>query len=150
MRISVYFISCCIFLNLASFGQNGIQQNNDTDTERDPGFLYAFTEASKLLLFQDYGRALGLFNECLKYEPRSAAVRYQMAQIYIKAGDMTSARNYSRSAYLLEPGNEWYAMQLASVYQASRMADSAIVVYKSLIKGSKRGFESFFQDSFIV
>jgi Tfp pilus assembly protein PilF len=113
----------------------------------DPGFLYAFTEASRLLLFQDYGRALGLFNECLKYEPGSAAVNYQLAQIYIKAGDMTSARNFSRTAYRIEPGNEWYAMQLASVYQASRMADSAIVVYKSLLKGSKEDLNLFFRIS---
>ena len=84
MKISVIFISFCIFLNIASFGQNKIQQNNSEDSDRDPGFLYAFTEASRLLLFEDYGRALSLFNECLKYEPRSAAVHYQLAQIYIK------------------------------------------------------------------
>jgi predicted Zn-dependent protease len=107
------------------------------DSDRDPGFLYAFTEASRLLLFEDYGRALSLFNECIKYEPRSAAVHYQIAQIYIKAGDMTTARNFSRSAHLIEPDNVWYAMQLASVYQVSHMADSAIFVYKALLKGSK-------------
>jgi tetratricopeptide (TPR) repeat protein len=114
-----------------------IQEKSNTDSDRDPGFLYAFTEASRLLLFEDYGRALSLFNECIKYEPRSAAVHYQIAQIYIKAGDMTTARNFSRSAHLIEPDNVWYAMQLASVYQVSHMADSAIFVYKALLKGSK-------------
>jgi Tfp pilus assembly protein PilF len=145
VRISVFFISFCIFLNLASFGQNRIQQNNTMDSERDPGFLYAFTEASRLLLFEDYGRALSLFNECLKVEPGSAAVHYQLAQIYIKAGDMTTARNFSRTAHLIDPGNTWYAMQLASIYQASRMIDSAIVVYKSLLNGSKEDLNLFFR-----
>ena len=145
MKISVVFISVCIFLNIASFGQNKIQQNKGEDSERDPGFLYAFTEASRLLLFEDYGRALSLFNECLKYEPRSAAVHYQLAQIYIKAGDIASARNFSRTAHLIEPDNEWYAMQLASVYQASRMADSAILVYQSLLKGSKEDLNLWFR-----
>jgi tetratricopeptide (TPR) repeat protein len=145
VRISVIFISLCIFLNLASFGQNKIQQNSNQDSEKDPGFLYAFTEASRLLLFEDYGRALSLFNECLKYEPGSAAVHYQLAQIYIKAGDFASARNFSRNAYLIDPDNVWYAMQLASIYQAGRMEDSAILVYKSLLKGSKEDLNILFK-----
>jgi tetratricopeptide (TPR) repeat protein len=145
VRISVIVFSFCIFLNIASFGQKKIQQNSNQNAETDPGFLYAFTEASRLLLFEDYGRALSLFNECLKYEPRSAAVHYQLAQIYIKAGDYSSARNFSRNAYLIEPDNVWYAMQLASVYQASRMEDSAILVYKSLLKGSKEDLNLLFK-----
>ncbi len=108
-------------------GRKVFNQNGNEDSERDPGFLYAFTEASRLLLFEDYGRALSLFNECLKYDPKSAAVHYQLAQIYIKAGDMNSARNFSRTAHLIDPDNFWYATQLASIYQASRMADSAIL-----------------------
>jgi Tfp pilus assembly protein PilF len=137
VRRSVIFIAIGIFLNVTSFGQKRIQIDNMEDSTRDPGYLYAFTEATKLLLFEDYGRALNLFRECLKYEPGSAAVHYQIAQIYFKAGDIASARNYSRKAHLLDPLNTWYAMQLASVYQASRMGDSAIYVYKSLLKGSR-------------
>jgi tetratricopeptide (TPR) repeat protein len=144
VRISVIFITICIFFNVTAFGQKKIQQSL-TDSEQDPGYLYAFTEASRLLLFGDYGRSLSLFNECLKYEPGSAAVHYQLAQIYIKAGDMTSARNFSRTAHLIEPGNTWYAMQLASVYQASRMPDSAIVVYNSLLKGSREDMNLLFR-----
>lgn len=145
VRITFIFISFFIAFNIASFGQERIQQNGGVDSDRDPGFLYAFTEASRLLLFEDYGRALSLFNECLKYEPRSAAVHYQLAQIYIKAGDITSARNFSRTAHLIEPDNVWYAMQLASVYQAGRMVDSAILVYKSLLKGSKEDLSLLFR-----
>ncbi len=132
-------------MSISSFGQKGIQQNGNDDSERDPGFIYAFTEASKLLLFEDYGRAMSLFKECLKYEPHSAAVHYQLAQIYIKAGDMTSARNFSRNAHLIEPDNIWYASQLATIYQVSRMADSAIFVYKSLLKGSKEDLNLLFR-----
>ncbi len=79
--------------------------------------------------------------------PGSAAVNYQIAQIYIKVGDMASARNFSRKAYRIEPDNVWYAMQLASVYQANRMADSAIFVYKSLLKGSKEDLNLMFRIS---
>jgi len=130
---------------MASFGQEKIQQSNEGDSEKDPGYIFAFTEASKLLLFEDYGRALSLFKECLKYEPRSAAVHYQLAQIYIKAGDIISARNFSRKAWSLEPDNVWYAMQLASVFQASRMPDSAIRVYKSLLKGTRDDLNLLFR-----
>ncbi len=131
VRRSVIFISFCLFLNVSSYGQKRTQPGSNED------FLYVFTEATKLFLFEDYSRALGLFNECLKIEPKNAAVHYQLAQIYIKAGDINSARNYSRSAHLLDPANTWYAMQLGSIYQAGRMEDSAILVYKSLLKGSK-------------
>jgi Tfp pilus assembly protein PilF len=145
VRISAIFIWIGIFVNIACFGQNRIIQNNTEDSVRDPGYLYAFTEATKLLLFEDYGRALSLFNECLKYKPGSAAVNYQIAQIYIKVGDMGSARSFSRKAYRIEPDNVWYAMQLGSVYQANRMGDSAILVYKSLLKGSREDLNLMFR-----
>ena len=135
-----HFFECCLLWAEKEFNQNDVG-----DSVRDPGYLYAFTEATKLLLFEDYGRALSLFNECLKYEPRSAAVNYQIAQIYIKVGDMASARNFSRVGHTIEPDNVWYAMQLASVYQANRMADSAILVYKSLMKGSKEDLNLLFR-----
>jgi len=145
VRFSIIFISLYLFLGISCFGQKKIQQGSIADSERDPGFLYAFTEASRLLLFGDYGRALSLFSECLKYEPRSAAVHYQLAQIYIKAGDMTTARNFSRTAHLIDPGNVWFAMQLASIYQASSMADSAIFIYKSLLTGSRDDLNLLFK-----
>lgn len=145
MRFSVFFISFCILFNVVSFGQKKIQQNNNDDSEKDPGYIYAFTEASKLLLFEDYGRALSLFTECLKYEPRSAAVHYQLAQIYIKAGDINSAKKFARNAHRLDPENTWYAMQLASVYQAGRLPDSAILVYKSLLNGSRDDLNLLFR-----
>ena len=132
-------------MSISSFGQKSIQSIGNEDSERDPGFLYAFTEASRLLLFEDYGRALNLFNECLKYDPKNAAVHYQLAQIYIKAGDMNAARNFSRTAHLIDQNNFWYATQLASIYQASRMADSAILVYKSLLKDTKEDLNLFFR-----
>jgi tetratricopeptide (TPR) repeat protein len=145
VRIKIAFISFCIFLNIASFGQKKIQPYVGLDSEREAGFVYAFTEATRLLLFEDYGRSLSLFNECLKYKPQSAAVHYQLAQIYIKAGDYTSARGFSRTAYRSDTTNVWYAMQLASVYQACRMEDSAILVYKALLKGSKEDLNLFFR-----
>lgn len=145
MRVSVIFIAISIFLNVASFGQMRIQQSSEVDSTRDPGYLYAFSEATKLLLLEDYGRALSLFNECLKYNPRSAAIHYQMAQIYIKAGDIASARNFSRIAHSVDPNNNWYAMQLASVYQVSQNADSAIFIYKSLLKGSREDLSLLFR-----
>jgi len=136
VKIFVFLISFCVLVNSIAFGQKGASPEN-RDSILDPGYVYAFTEACKLLLFEDYGRALNLFNECLKYEPRSAAVHYQIAQIYTRAGDVNSAMFFAKVAYMLDPDNVWYAMQLASLYQSGHKPDSAIVIYKSLLNGSK-------------
>jgi tetratricopeptide (TPR) repeat protein len=138
VRIVKLIITFCIFFNCLAFGQKRIVQQTDNENGKDPGYLFAFTEATKLYLFGDYGRAVGLFNECLKYEPKSAAVHYQLAQIYIKAGDINSARKYSQQAFKLEPDNIWYALQVASIYQAANMPDSAIGVFLGLLKKSPR------------
>jgi tetratricopeptide (TPR) repeat protein len=129
-------IICFLLLSVTLAGQQRID-NKSIEKEHDPGYVYAFTEATKLLLFGDYNRALNLFNECLKCEPNSPAIYYQLAQIYIKAGDINTARVFSRRAYQLNKGNTWYAMQIATVYQASNLPDSAIAIYKTLLNGSR-------------
>ncbi len=112
---------------------NGAVSRNES-SESD--YLFAFTRATKLYVFGDLGNALSLYRECLKYEPGSAALNYQISLIYTRGGDIENARNFARVAYDKDRNNEWYARQYARLCQGAGLYDSALYVYKGLLKGN--------------
>lgn len=116
--------------------QKRLVANNSENESIDADYLFAFTRATKLYVFGDYGNALNLYRECLRYEPGSAALNYQISLIYMKGGDIDNARKYSKRAWDVDKSNEWYVRQYGRLCQASGLYDSALIVYKGLLKGT--------------
>jgi tetratricopeptide (TPR) repeat protein len=141
-----------ILLTFLLFGTFGIlhSQENESiviqqDKENDTGYIFAFTEATKMFLFGDYAGAASLYTECLKYNPSSAAAYYQLAEIYLKAGEVSRAKQFSLKAFALDEGNKWYTLQIGNIYQSLQMNDSAIFMYKRLLNGSLRDIGIYYQ-----
>jgi tetratricopeptide (TPR) repeat protein len=134
-RIGIFLVSVGLFT--AGLG-TGFNQDYPVDrtgsSNQELEFYFAFTEATKLFLFGNLVQAASLYNECLKYQPGSAAVHYQLAQIYLKGGDINKAKQHAARAYAIEGGNKWYAMGLAGIYRLSEQNDSAIVIYQEQAK----------------
>ncbi|WP_096429032.1 tetratricopeptide repeat protein [Labilibaculum antarcticum] len=97
-------------------------------------FDFAFTEATKAILLQELDKGLSLYATCLKIDPTSAVVRYELANIYMSQDDFSSALELSRGAVALQPLNIWYQIQLANIYQKKGMMDQACAVYDDLIE----------------
>ncbi|WP_321319712.1 tetratricopeptide repeat protein [Labilibaculum sp.] len=97
-------------------------------------FDFAFTEATKAVLLQELDKGLSLYATCLKIDPSSAVVRYELANIYMSQEDFGSALELSRAAVSLQPLNIWYQIQLANIYQKKGMMDQACAVYNELVK----------------
>ncbi len=93
-------------------------------------YYYALGEATKLYLFGNYPQAVNLYNECLKINPKSSASHYQLAKIYMQAGEFKLARENAKSAVNLDPENPWYLQELAELYQLNKELDSAVIIYK--------------------
>ncbi len=141
-----------ILLTLLMFGTSMILLSQESeskviqqDKEDDSGYIFAFTEATKMFLFGDYAGAASLYTECLKYNPSSAAAYYQLAEIYLKAGEVIRARQFSLQAFTLDEGNKWYTLQIGNIYQSLQMNDSAIFMYKRLLNGSLRDISIYYQ-----
>ncbi|WP_461630763.1 tetratricopeptide repeat protein [Labilibaculum euxinus] len=97
-------------------------------------FDFAFAEATKAILLQELDKGLSLYATCLKIDPSSAVVRYELANIYMSQEDLGSALELSRAAVSLQPLNIWYQIQLANIYQKKGMMDQACAVYDDLVK----------------
>jgi len=97
-------------------------------------FDYAFAEANKSVLLGDLDKGISLYASCLKIDPSSAVVRYELANIYLSQENYDSALELARGAVSLQAQNIWYQIQLAKIYQKKGMIDQACDVYNDLIE----------------
>lgn len=97
-------------------------------------YLYAFTEATKQFLFGNYIQAVSLYKECLKIDPNSGAVNFQLSRIYMNAGNTALAKFHGVRAVKSGSDNIWYLQNLASIYQAEEKYDSTLLIYQQLNK----------------
>ncbi len=113
--------------------------NNDLRKENlESEYYYAFTEATKHMIYQNFPQAISLYRRCLEYNPGSAAIKYQLSMIYFRVGDMNLARSLGKEACAADPDNRWYLIHLIKLYQTSNQIDSAII-YNSLLIGLEPG-----------
>jgi tetratricopeptide (TPR) repeat protein len=98
------------------------------------GFDYLYVEEVKQKLLGNLGDALKYFEQCVIINPESDASYYQMAQIVFNNGDLNNSKKYIKKATEIQPGNLWYNMFLAGIYNQQNNLDSAIVCYERAAK----------------
>ena len=91
--------------------------------EKELEYYYAFTEATKQVIFNNFNEAIILYNKCLKYNRQSSAVYFQLSNIYVRIGNLNLAKDYAKKAIEIDKHNKWYLLNLASIYQLQRNLD---------------------------
>ena len=56
------------------YNSEGIREGYESE------YYYAFTEATRYMIYQYYNQAVGLYKSCLEYNPGSAAIKYQLSK----------------------------------------------------------------------
>jgi tetratricopeptide (TPR) repeat protein len=112
-------------------------------------YNYSFTEATKQKIFGNYNQAINLFYRCSIISPYSAAVYYQLSDIFSIIGDKNNALYFARLAVKLDKKNNWYLLHLAHVYQLSEKIDSTIYIYKKIVKANPNKYENQFNFSLL-
>ncbi len=136
MKKTIYYILPGIFLAvllIVSCGRKITPALSDIPKGRgfdSAAFDYVFVEAVKQKLMGNSGDALKYFEQCIKLNPASDAVYYQMAQIVLSGGDLKNGKIFARKAVELDNNNLWYLMMLSGVYYQEKNIDSAIVYYE--------------------
>jgi Tfp pilus assembly protein PilF len=123
-----------IFMNfpLPMAGQEKIQREGIREGYESE-YYYAFTEATRYMIYQYYNQAVGLYKTCLEYNPGSAAIKYQLSKIYYRTGYIEDAKKLGLEAWNGERENRWYLLNLITIYQTTNRIDSAILFEKELI-----------------
>ena len=97
-------------------------------------FDYCYAEALRQKFMGNGGDALKLLAQCLRLNPQSDAVNYQISQLLLNYGDLKNGKLYAKRAYELDKKNIWYASLLAGIYYQDNKIDSAIYVYEKAVE----------------
>lgn len=97
-------------------------------------FDYLFHEAERQKLARKYDCAFELFDYCLKLNPESGAVLYEMANMYSNIHNDSLAIKYLKKASDLYPDNYWYKTKLAVLYNKTKQADEALALAEDMAK----------------
>jgi tetratricopeptide (TPR) repeat protein len=97
-------------------------------------FAYYFVEGCKERMKANIEVAEGLFKECLKIDPSSAPVKYELGNIYRFNGLYDEALKYGKDCSGADPKNEWYQLLYIECLHNKRQYAQAADVYAKLIK----------------
>ncbi len=96
-------------------------------------FEAILVEAEKQLILENYAEALENFYVALKMNDQSAAVNFKISEVLSKNKQGQRAIPYARKATELNPGNKYYWLFLARVYQSVGFFIDAVKTYRTLL-----------------
>lgn len=108
--------------------KKGISEENQTK------FAYYFIEGCKERMKGNIELAESAFKECLKIDPTSAAVKYELGNIYRFNGLYDNALRFGKECANADPKNEWYQLLYIECLHNKRQFSQAAEVYARLIK----------------
>ncbi|MBO5952108.1 MAG: tetratricopeptide repeat protein [Bacteroidaceae bacterium] len=123
-------LSSCSMLR--SIGISTKQQNDVTDYDafrRD----YFYYEALNQMQQENYDGAFQLLNYCNKIDSTSAAVNYNLAQLYILLNDKTRTTELLNLAIKQDPDNYWYYNLTGLYYAQNHKPYQAISLFEEMM-----------------
>jgi len=139
---SAFFYSC---KSTQQTGTNSLAKKSDLSQEQQSNLMYNFVNANKEKMLGNEGKAVELFVQCLKIDPKNDAAAYELAQLYANKKKYNDAINFARIANTSNPSNEWYKLLLAELYQRTNKWSDAVTIYESLVKDNPTRIDYYFQ-----
>ncbi|MFO0356585.1 MAG: tetratricopeptide repeat protein [Sphingobacteriaceae bacterium] len=123
-------------------GSRNSQRAEDTDqvkgnalSEKDElAFAAKYIDACTARMRGNVNEALKLFNECLKLNPSSVPVKYELATVNKLLGVNDVALAYAKECAAADPKNEWYQLILIECYRTLRQYANSVKVQENLIR----------------
>lgn len=129
-------LSVLLFFSVVSVfadGKKKAQNVQELDEKSQLEFDYSFMEGVRCKITGDFQAAIGWYDNCLKINPESAVVKYEIASILMANQDYNGALQLAREAVAGNLGNMWYKVLLATVLQNKSMIEEACNVYADII-----------------
>lgn len=97
-------------------------------------FTFNFIEGCRERMKGNIEIAENRFLECLKIDPTSSAVKYELGNIFRFNGLYDTALKYGKECANDEPKNEWYQLLYIECLHNKRQYSEAAEVYARLVK----------------
>ncbi|MCX7862212.1 MAG: tetratricopeptide repeat protein [Bacteroidales bacterium] len=98
----------------------------------NPEFIHNLIEANRQKILGNFDAVKDLYEKCLKINPNSAVVYYELASYYVQINQYETSIKYAERAAKLEPQNIWYKALLGVLYKQTKQYKKAIKIYQLL------------------
>jgi predicted Zn-dependent protease len=137
IRMNVFplmFLLVSVYLSVPAFAQKNKKGKEiaESPTESKQDIEALFIEALQEKITGNHKTALALFAGFVKKHPEIAAGHYEFGELSALNGIYSQALPAYLRAVELEPGNKWYRVSLAEMYDFLKMYKEARETYKKL------------------
>jgi len=132
--IALVGFMACVAKKRPAKEQASLLKRNEISFSLFNSFDFLYSEALKQKFMGNGSDAIKYFVQCLRLNPESDAVNFQIAEILLNAGDLKNGKLYAKRAYELDEKNIWYSTLLASIYFQENKIDSVIYFYERTVE----------------
>lgn len=129
LSVLLFFLAVNVFAD----GKKKVERVSELDEKSQLEFDYSFMEGVRCKITGDFQAAIGWYDNCLKINPESPVVKYEIASILMANQDYNGALQLAREAVAGNSGNMWYKVLLATILQKKSMIEEACNVYADII-----------------
>lgn len=137
-RIVLKFVIGIFLLMLfaCSGSKKIVSTENDENSEKmEMEFTHFLIEGNKLKTLGYFQEAIVAYNKCLEIKTNSAAVNYELANIYVFKKNYIKALDYAKKASGINKENVWYQLLYANLLMQNREYKKSVdileVVYEN-------------------
>lgn len=130
-----FILAAVLFFAVSAFASEKKKEEvrKELDDKSKLEFDYSFMEGVRCKVIGDFQGAMGWYDNCLKIDPESPVVKYEIAGLLLGTEDYNGALQLAREAVAGNPVNLWYKLLLANVLQKKSMIEEACNVYADII-----------------
>lgn len=129
----LFLVLITLLVNANSFAQKKGKKEELSYKERLK-FERLFIDASKAKILSDYEQSIKLYEECKKIDPQAAAVQYELAYLYLHAGQSSDAVENAKFAAEKDESNIYFRLMYAETLKAVKDLELAATEYEKIIE----------------
>ena len=111
----------------------------------NPGNPGQLIDAKKEAIIGNIQGAEDMLRKYVNRYPEDPVGFFELARIESTQKNLEEAIKLGREAVRLDPGNTWYALFLAELYQGTTRTSEAIDIYEKVVKKDPDNLDNFFQ-----
>jgi tetratricopeptide (TPR) repeat protein len=143
LSISLIFLSGCKSTQPAT-GASKVSKSGLSDSQK-ADVSYIFFNANKEKILGNLNIAADLFAEVIRKDGSNAAAMYELANIYSEQKKFSDALFFSKSAWMIDSKNIWYALSYADILNKNRKHSEAAVVLGQLVKDYPDRYDFYYE-----
>lgn len=130
----IWSLSSCKSVKTSSSSSAAGSNGNGLSEKDQIRFGAMFIDGCKERMKGNIEQAEVIFRECIKLDPSSSAVKYELGNIYRFSGMYDNALKYAKECANDEVKNQWYQLLYIECLHNKRQYSAAADVYSRLIK----------------